>query len=149
VTENEPGAEHEQRAPEHAVLDASALLALLFEEPGGQEVQARLDGSILSSINLAEVLTRVRAEANEASAVEETIDTLDELGIHLEPVFTSSHAATAAHLQHAAHHLGLSLADRACLAITSDNPAERYALTADTAWTKLPAALGITVVAIR
>ncbi|MGS0639552.1 PIN domain-containing protein, partial [Citrobacter sp. VF227] len=39
------------------VLDASALLALLLAEPGADEVKARLDGSVMTTVNLAEVVS--------------------------------------------------------------------------------------------
>ena len=41
-----------------AVLDASALLTLLFQEPGGEKVIDRLPGSMLSAVNLSEVVTK-------------------------------------------------------------------------------------------
>jgi PIN domain nuclease of toxin-antitoxin system len=135
--------------PHRAVLDASAVLAFLQEEPGAEAVECRLNGAILPSTNLTEVLTRIHADATEEGRVEETIETLTEQGVHIEPVFSIHHAATAARLQAAARHLGLSLGDRACLAITQANSDERYALTADQAWAQLPGDLGITVVAIR
>jgi PIN domain nuclease of toxin-antitoxin system len=142
-----------QRAPEEtprrAVLDASAVLAFLQEEPGTEEVESRLDGSVLPSVNLAEVLARITADATDDDAAEETIGTLHDLGVHIEPIFSPAHAATAARLHRTARHLGLSLGDRACLAVTAHAPAERYALTADQAWTRLPAETDITVVAIR
>jgi PIN domain nuclease of toxin-antitoxin system len=74
---------------------------------------------------------------------------LTEQGVHIEPVFSIHHAATADRLQAGARHLGLSLGDRACLAVTQAKSDERYAVTADQAWLQLPDDLGITVLAIR
>jgi PIN domain nuclease of toxin-antitoxin system len=40
------------------VLDASALLAMLLGEPGGEKVVAALDGALLRAVNLAEIVSR-------------------------------------------------------------------------------------------
>jgi PIN domain nuclease of toxin-antitoxin system len=135
--------------PDQAVLDASAVLTFLQEEPGAEEVESRLAGSILPSVNLAEVLTRIHIAGSGSSRMAETIGTLQDLGVHIEAVFSTAHAKSAAELHRSASHLGLSLGDRACLVVTQAQPTERYALTADQAWRNLPAECGITVVAIR
>ena len=51
------------------VLDASALLAFLFREPGHQQVAAVIDDSCMSTVNLAEVLTRFTRDGHAAAAV--------------------------------------------------------------------------------
>ena len=43
---------------EGVVLDASAVLALLQEEPGADEVESLLDGALMSSVNLSEVIQK-------------------------------------------------------------------------------------------
>jgi PIN domain nuclease of toxin-antitoxin system len=52
-----------------SVLDASALLALLFKEPGHERVAVAADGALASTVNLAEVLTRFVRDGHNAPAV--------------------------------------------------------------------------------
>jgi hypothetical protein len=81
--------------------------------------------------------------------MDETIATLEDLGVHIEAVFCTAHATKAAELHRDASHLGPFLGDRACLAVTAHDPDEGYALTAERAWNELPTECGITVVIIR
>jgi ribonuclease VapC len=115
-------------------LDASALLALLQNEPGAEVVEdAIADGATISTVNLAEALsTMARKGADPATA----LATMTERGviggaITVEP-FTLADAVEAARLRPLTATAGLSLGDRSCLAI-----ARRLgtpALTADQPW---------------
>jgi PIN domain nuclease of toxin-antitoxin system len=150
MTEREPTTEQATAtAGTRAVLDTSAVLALLFGERGGENVAPHLDGAILPAVNLAEVLSKVADRDPDENTGTETIETLTEQGVRIETVFSTAHAAAAARLGVAARHLGLSFGDRACLAVTRAKPNERYARTADEAWAKLPEHLNIGVVTIR
>lgn len=40
------------------VLDASAVLALLFDEPGAAKVRERIHGGLLGTTNLAEITAK-------------------------------------------------------------------------------------------
>jgi PIN domain nuclease of toxin-antitoxin system len=131
-----------------AVLDSSAVLAVLYNEPGGDVAAPHLDGGIISAVNLVEVLTKIRARSTTSAEADDAPTVFARLGLHVEERLTAGQAARAAAIQSAASHLGLSLGDRACLAVTEATPGG-YALTADTAWTQLPTELDITVVCIR
>jgi len=123
------------------VIDASALLAYLHGETGGSRVSECLDGALLSSVNLCEVLQKARQYGADAVGLDED---LTELGVQIVP-FGREHAALAADLWQSTRGCGLSLADRACLALAMAN--EIPVLTADRAWMGL--ALPVTVELIR
>jgi ribonuclease VapC len=116
------------------VLDASALLAHLRDEPGADVVaDAIASGAVISTVNLAEVFSRVadRGEDPAKLAAELTQSGLLDGAITVEP-FTAADAIDAARLRPLTRDAGLSLGDRACLALARrlDAPA----LTADTDW---------------
>ena len=114
------------------MLDASALIAWLRNEPGADVVQRALDaGSVINAVNLAEVLTRFHDIGVAGTEV---------LGdLHLAGVTTLSYgeddAQQTADLRAATRSGGLSLGDRACLALAIR--LGRPALTADRAWAPL------------
>ena len=126
----------------NAVLDASALLAFLNNEGGSEQIaQSIVDGAIMSSINVSEVI----AKLSEAHMPEEAIhEALDLLGIETV-VFDMTCAYQAGLLRPMTKALGLSFGDRACLALARH--LSLPAVTADRAWQKL--ALGIAVQVIR
>jgi ribonuclease VapC len=111
------------------VIDASALLALLQDEPGAEDV--RLADALMSSVNLSEVLhkTLEKGASTEGLRVE-----LSLLGLDVVP-FDAQHAETTAQLRARTRHLGLSLADRACLALAMERGGT--AVTADRTWASL------------
>jgi PIN domain nuclease of toxin-antitoxin system len=113
------------------VIDASALLAYLHDEPGGSRVGDRLDGALMSSVNLCEVLQKAKQFGADTTGLDED---LAELGIRIEP-FSTQHALIAADLWQTTRACGLSLADRACLALATEH--EAPVLTADRAWGEL------------
>lgn len=122
-------------------LDASALLAFLLGERGHERVARLLAEACMSTVNLSEVLGRfARAGQNPATIAAR----LAETPIEWVP-FTASHAAIAAALVPATRSAGLSLGDRACLALASERGVR--ALTADAAWRGLD--LGIRIDSIR
>ena len=123
------------------VLDASALLAYLQDEPGGERVRAVLADSVMSSVNWAEVIGKARDERVDTRGLRED---LASLGLALEP-FSAEQGEIAGRLKERTRRLGLSLGDRACLALGSDRGETVY--TADRAWLQLE--LGVDVEAIR
>ena len=126
-----------------AVLDASALLALLLGEPGADRVREVLAGSALSTINLAEVVghfSRNGAAENDIRLVLESLP-IDLIGLDEEAAYA------AGLLLPVTRAAGLSLGDRVCLAL-----ARRLgvpAVTADRAWRGIAAAVGVEVELIR
>jgi PIN domain nuclease of toxin-antitoxin system len=122
-------------------LDASALLAWLFREPSWEVVDAHLAGAALSCVNLAEVLSRLRRDGLSSLPLKEA---LERHPVAVVP-FRAEDAEIVASLEPLARHHGLSLGDRACLALALSNGC--HALTADRNWARLPA--GFQVVLIR
>lgn len=119
------------------VLDASALLAYLRDEPGADVVaDAVATGAVISTVNLGEVLSRVADRGADPARVARQMTDRGLLGgaLAVEP-FTTADAIEIARLRPLTRDLGLSLGDRACLALASrlDAPV----LTADSAWSTL------------
>ena len=125
---------------ERYVIDASALLAMLGREPGGDVVAMVLPVSIISTVNWAEVLQKARAHGVDVTGLEED---LAALGVEFAP-FGTGEAATAADLWLRGGQ-SLALADRACLATAAVRGLK--ALTADREWATLE--LGVPVQMIR
>jgi PIN domain nuclease of toxin-antitoxin system len=123
------------------VIDASALLALLFREPGAEVVKVELPFGFVSAVNVSEVLARL-SWAN--YPLDPFIRTLTAAEVTIVP-FDLEQARAAASLVGATRPAGLGLGDRACLALalTRSMPA----LTADRAWASL--SVGVDVQTIR
>ncbi|MER0171736.1 MAG: PIN domain-containing protein [Nitrosomonas sp.] len=113
------------------VLDASALLAFLQNEPGCDQVEAALAAAVISSVNWAEVVQKSIAADVDVKGLRED---LEALGLRIIP-FSAEEAGIAAQLWQKTRHAGLSLGDRACLStgIGLDAPV----LTADKIWATL------------
>lgn len=118
-----------------AVLDASALLAYLRDEPGAEAVaDAIAVGVVISAVNLAEVFSRFADRGVDPAALGSTLTESGLLdGAITVEAFTTADAIDTARLRPLSRAAGLSLGDRACLALARrlDAPA----LTADSAWT--------------
>jgi PIN domain nuclease of toxin-antitoxin system len=124
-----------------SVLDASALLAYVFKEPGADVVSKVVETACMSSVNLSEVLTRIARDGREPAGFAARIERSN-----LEVVpFIAKDALATANLEPQTRRFGLSLGDRACLAL---GLARREAVyTADRIWSQLD--IGIKVVSIR
>ncbi len=119
------------------MLDASALLAYLRDEPGAEVVaDAIATGAAISSVNLGEVLSRVADRGADPARVARQMTDRGLLGgaLAVEP-FTSDDAIELARLRPLTRDRGLSLGERACLALAKRLGAP--ALTADAAWSSL------------
>lgn len=121
-----------------AVLDASALLALLNQERGAEKLTPELlSAAVTSTVNLAEVHSKLVARGLAPDdAWEATMTPVREA-----VPFTSEHARLAGHLVAKTRALGLSLGDRACLALGLALKLPVY--TADKSWKKLKLGLRI------
>ena len=119
------------------VLDSSALLAYLQQEPGGQAVRQVLDQAVMSTVNWAEVVGKARSAQVDTDGL---LPELETLGLALLP-FSATQAELAGSLVEAARPLGLSLGDRACLAVAIDRREKVY--TADRMWSALTADVAI------
>lgn len=128
------------------VIDASALLALLQNEPGAQRVEELIESvdspdvtaAYLSTVNLTELHQLLGPKIPESLVGGE--------GSVIQAMpYTAEHARTTAGLQKATKKAGLSLADRACLALAIELGLP--AITADRAWSKV--AVGVELEVIR
>lgn len=110
------------------VIDSSALLALLFDEAGGDIALPLVRGARLSAVNLDEVLHKCVRRGMEAAAV---LDSLRRLEVIVAP-FDTEQACLSAALHARGQSLPLSFADRACLALGMVHGAT--VVTADRVW---------------
>ena len=113
------------------VLDSSALLAFIHAEPGGDIVAAFVGGAVISSVNHAEVVTKLvertgSLEAARAALGMASVDVID---------FDTAQAEQAGALVTRTRSRGLSLGDRACLTLAAREAAP--VLTADRIWATL------------
>lgn len=123
------------------VLDASAILALIQREKGHDKVAAVVRGAMVSAVNLAEAASQL---TNLGQPVQQARGALAGLGLDVVP-FDEDQAFEAARLKPLTRSLGLSLSDRACLAL--GRLLRVPVMTTDRAWAKL--SLGIDVTMIR
>jgi ribonuclease VapC len=124
-------------------LDASALLALLLGEPGGEKVTAILDGALLCAVNLAEVVSHYAKLGASRADIEAMLQSLP---ITVVPVDTAL-SYDAGMLRPLTLPGGLSLGDRYCLALAKREGLP--AVTAERRWPDIAAAAGVTVSLIR
>jgi ribonuclease VapC len=123
------------------VLDASAVLALIFGERGSDFVIEKAKGAQVSAVNFSEILTRVIDKNGDLIAVR---DLLSRLELTIVPYDEELAIATAL-MRNKTRQYGLSLGDRACLALAQRH--KSAVLTADHDWAKLD--LGIDIRLIR
>jgi ribonuclease VapC len=125
------------------VLDASALLAYLHDEPGADKVDAVIGESLISTVNWSEVVQKSLSRGVDTEGLPEDIEAL---GVTIEP-FTLEDAECTARLWPVSRAFGLSLGDRACLAFAIRR--QIPVLTADRAWLSLPATLNLDIRCMR
>ena len=131
-----------------SVLDASALLAYLQRERGSEQVRDAIgEGAAIGAANWAEVLSKLVDAGEDAVALAGRLERegLIDNAVAVVPL-TAEDALAIAQLRQATRAAGLSLGDRACLAL--GRRLGLPVLTTDRAWNDL-ALTGITVRAIR
>jgi PIN domain nuclease of toxin-antitoxin system len=113
------------------VLDASVVLAVLNQEDGSQEIAGFIANSAISTVNLSEVVAKMAIAGIPEEVVKQILS-----GIKLEVIpFSEEHALRAGILIPSTRSLGLSLGDRACLALGLS--LSQPVLTADRLWGNL------------
>jgi PIN domain nuclease of toxin-antitoxin system len=129
-----------------AVLDASSLLAVVFDEPGSDRVGRAIGGgAVMSMINWAEALSRMTEDGEEIRSAVRRVQTLAAALGSLKVIpLEEGHAVEAARLRPLTKHLGLSLADRVCLALGRLH--RLPVLTTDRAWRSLHISVKIDVI---
>ena len=113
------------------VLDASALLCLLNQEPGAAAVSAVMAGAKISAVNLIEVISKLIDKGLDGGTIVSDLSELDIVVMDLD----RRQAERAALLRLETRGQGLSLGDRACLALAYETGS--IALTGDRAWATL------------
>jgi len=123
------------------VLDASAMLSVLRGEPGSETLPMEmLRHAVGSAVNVAEVHTKLVSRGGDADeAWEDALSAVDEVA-----PFTAEQAKIAGALVQKTRSLGLSLGDRACLALGMALKAPIY--TTDRAWKNLNVGVRIHVI---
>lgn len=122
------------------VLDASAVLALLWSEPGADVVLSHLADAHMSAVNMTEVLSRM---IDRGFSLEVSLSLVEGIGCLVHDHALDLAIATAA-LRPVTRRLGLSLGDRACLALAQSLGAG--VVTADRAWAGSDLGVAITVI---
>ena len=112
------------------VLDNSALIAFLGDEPGADIVRSNLDAAVISTVNLSETAAYVRRKGH--VPFDDMI--IDELGLTVVD-FTREQALKAGELIQLFRSKGLSLGDPACLSLGIIR--RLPILTADRKWNDL------------
>lgn len=116
---------------------------MIFDEPGSDQVAQYLPGALVSSVNVAEVATRLHALDMPGETIETVIETLQLTILS----FDYEQALATGALRFATKSAGLSLGDRSCLACAVSRQAS--ACTADTAWSDVAKPAGVDVIQIR
>lgn len=114
------------------VLDASAVLALVHDEPGADLVTQALAGAVLGAANLAEVIGKLVDEDVDAAGLRHL---LAAAGVRIAAV-TEADAELAGAMRALPGGRALSLGDRCCLALAVRTQPPTV-LTADRAWADL------------
>ncbi len=122
------------------VLDASAVIALFEREKGFEKVAAVLTRASMSAVNLAEAGSHL---TNSGHTATESRTMLSGLNLQIVP-FDQDQAIEVARLRPLTRSLGLSLSDRACLALA--RLLRLPAMTADRVWGKLHIGVQVTVI---
>jgi PIN domain nuclease of toxin-antitoxin system len=125
------------------LLDASAILAAILGEAGGDAVFDKLDDATVSTVNVAEVYTYAAINELPTDAIDAFFA---DTGIEIAP-FDHKQAITTGQLAGITRKAGLSLGDRSCLALSKMRRAE--VLTADRPWEQVAEAVGLTITLLR
>ena len=113
------------------VMDASAVLALVRDEPGADKVASHVGRAAISAVNLQEVIKELSLSGLDVETIRELLDEL-RLDVRAHDV-EAAYLAAALHTQ--TREFGRGLGDRSCLALAMQLGVP--ALTADREWKKV------------
>ena len=123
-----------------AVLDASAVLAIYLDEPGAGTVEGIVAGSLLSAVNYTEVVSRA---LDRGRTFDHVLRSLARMAVTVV-AYDLALARRAAELRLSTRPFGLSLGDRACLALAERERLPAY--TTDRNWARLDLGLDIRLI---
>ena len=124
------------------VMDSTALIAVVYQEPGYERVVEILDKSAISAVNLAEIINKLILRGSPAEAVRHALLRLE---LTVED-WTDDLAYRSAEFTRFNKSHGLSLGDRACLTLAKQLHAT--AVTSDRTWRRMPS-LGVPIMIFR
>lgn len=122
------------------LLDTSAVIAYLLNEPGEDKVAEALDRAAIAAPNAAEI---VAVLMRRGCGEDEAVFMLQQLRVPVVPLDESAALRTGV-LIAKTRHLGLSLGDCACLALALERNAD--VLSADRQWAKLDFPVCVTLI---
>lgn len=127
------------------VLDASAIIAFLQGEPGGEEVQSALQSQhcVVTAANQAEIIAKALDRGVSTNAIQTILAELAYVVIDIK----AEDGIKAGYLRATTRPAGLSLGDRLCLAVAQRLKA--LVLTADRPWLAMAQPLGLEIRCIR
>ncbi len=125
------------------VLDASALIAMLKDEPGGEKVSGAIDGALMSAVNFAETVSHFVHAGMPLNAVDAMLARLPMTLVDADAAL----ARAAGGLRAITAAAGLSLGDRFCLALAVREGLPAW--TADRQWRTIAKPAGAEIVVIR
>lgn len=123
-----------------AVVDASVVLAAILQEPGHEVLLNLREPALLSTVNLAETRSRLSDHGFDRQSIDVSLSLVNVRVVD----FDAEQAEISADLRRATKPAGLSLGDRACLALAQKYDA--VALTADRAWATVKTSVTVRVV---
>jgi ribonuclease VapC len=122
------------------VLDASAILAELFREPGSERVSRARPRAVVSAVNYSEVIAKLIDEGLSASAAEDAVEQL-----RCEVLEADKHRSVlAALLRQHTRRKGISLGDRYCMQLAMELGVPL--LTTDRRWALLGLAVEVELI---
>ncbi|WP_247219341.1 type II toxin-antitoxin system VapC family toxin [Synechococcus sp. C9] len=122
------------------VLDASAVLVLLNQEAGSDGIAPLIPQSVISAVNLSEVIAKLADAGIPEASIHQILKHLN-----LEVIaFNDQQALTTGLLRPLTKSQGLSLGDRACLALGMS--LNLPVITSDQTWSRLSLAIEIRVI---
>lgn len=125
---------------QNIIFDSSAVLALLKQEKGHEIASSYLEQAILSTVNMAEVISVL---VRDGLYNDEVVNYLESTFLHIED-FNLNQARIAGSLFDKTKKYGLSLGDRACLALAKEK--KLPVLTADKVWNKLSSEVNVKLI---
>jgi PIN domain nuclease of toxin-antitoxin system len=125
------------------VIDASAILAAILGESGGDKVFEMLEEASISTVNVSEVYTYAAINSLPIVAIDAFFA---DTGIEIVP-FDLTHAVSAGKLASITRRAGLSLGDRSCLALAKFHGSQ--VLTADRIWEQVAVDAGVEITLLR